>query len=183
MTGRPSFRSPPCRRPRREERRETRARAMEHRLHAGAADADDFGDLFVRGALRVGQPEHRAIARAQLRHRAREVQPPVGGDVDAIAPDRCGRVLVVRRVRRHDPAATEAVAREVRGDAEQVVPAMRLALERRARPQEPVVRVLQQVVGGVAVARHPLEVGPEHPRRAVVEPAKRLFVHLQRDVR
>ena len=76
--------------------------------------------------------------------------------------------------------AAMAIVREVGGDAEQVVASMRLARERLPGAQEPVVAFLEQVVSQRPVAGDAREIGPHLARRAVVERAERVLVHLKR---
>jgi len=72
-----------------------------------------------------------------------------------------------------------AVAGEVRGDLEQVVPAVGFALEGHAGTQETEVALLEEVVGRVRVAGHSRQVAPQDASRPVVEGPERLLVHLQ----
>ncbi len=75
------------------------------------------------------------------------------------------------------------VAREVRGDAEQRVAPVRFVLVDRVGPKEAIVGVLQEVIGQLPVAGHARQIGPQRTRRAVIEGAERLLVHLKDDVR
>ncbi len=72
------------------------------------------------------------------------------------------------------------VANEIRGNPKQVIAAMVIAFERSVHAQQPIVRLLQQVVGKPAVARHSQKVDPHGPRRQVIERTKGLLVHLER---
>ena len=97
----------------------------------------------------------------------------------------CGNAVLIGVRQRHDEPASRAppaVQHQVGGNPEQIRAAVRLALPVAARPQEPVVALLQQVVGELRVAGHAREVAPERPRRPVVERAERVFVHLERHV-
>ena len=59
---------------------------------------------------------------------------------------------------------------------------MGFALEPGARAQQAVVRLLQQVLGHLAIAADARQVRPERARRPVVERAKGLFIHGERHV-
>jgi hypothetical protein len=78
--------------------------------------------------------------------------------------------------------APVAVACEVGGNPEERVAAMLLVLMVRARPQEAVIRFLQEIVGGLAIAGDSRQVPPQRPRRPIVEGAERLFIHFERDL-
>ena len=59
---------------------------------------------------------------------------------------------------------------------------MAFVLVRDPGAEEAVVALLQEVVGRLAIAGHPREVGPDPARRAVVESAEGILVHLERQV-
>src|SRR5947209_3821435 len=104
-----------------EQLRKLSARTEQERLDALAADAHDFGDLGMRRALAVREPENLALHRFQLRQRARQVGPLVGTGID--------RVQLFRDL--HVDAAAlpaAAVAREIRGDAKERISPVRFVL-------------------------------------------------------
>ena len=59
---------------------------------------------------------------------------------------------------------------------------VRFVLELHLRTQEPVIRLLQQIVGRLPVAGDARQVGPERACGAVVEGAECVLIHLERHV-
>src|SRR5262245_53602326 len=72
------------------------------------------------------------------------------------------------------------VVDQVRRDAEQVVAAMIVAVERRVGAQEAIVGLLQQIVREPIVAGHARQIDPDRPRRQLVEGAEGFLGHLER---
>src|SRR5258708_3366588 len=103
------------------------ARAMEERLHVVTLHARDAGNLPVRAALSVRQPEELALQRLETGQRAAQVRAvlaAVGG------PEVGRRSILLVRERNIGMASQMAavVAGEIGGDAEERVAAVRLAL-------------------------------------------------------
>src|SRR5206468_3846621 len=79
--------------------------------------------------------------------------------------------------------AASAVADQVGGDAIEVIAPVGLVVEGRPALEQPVVALLEQIVGDLAVAADPRKIAPQRARGALVEGAERLFVHGQGYVR
>jgi len=76
-------------------------------------------------------------------------------------------------------APSKGVVRQVSGDAEQVVASMRFVFEIPPGPQEPIVRVLQEIVGQLIIPGAPEQEHPHGPGRAFVEPVECFLIHLE----
>ena len=74
-----------------EERGQFAPRAEQQLFDACGFHAEDLRDLFVRGALCVGEPEHFALPRVQSLHGPREIG-PVGGAAGGVI---VGREFIV----------------------------------------------------------------------------------------
>src|SRR4051812_39632642 len=72
------------------------------------------------------------------------------------------------------------VARDVRGDTEERIAAMAFVLMRGAGFVEAIERLLQQVVGQIAITGDARQVNPHRARRPLIERAKTLLVHQPR---
>ena len=79
----------------------------------------------------------------------------------------------------HAPSAAMPIVREIGGNTKEVVATMGVAGEGALRAQKPVVALLQEVVRQRPVAGDARQVGPHQARRAVVERAERVLVHLE----
>src|SRR5260221_1060774 len=114
--------------------------AVEERLHVAALDADDAGDLVMREALAIRQPEELLLFGLQLGHGPFEV----GAVLHLIAvPVMVGRIFGHGCFRMAAFVPSE-VAGQVRGDAEERVAAVALRLVVGRGAVEAVVRLLQQ---------------------------------------
>ena len=104
----------------RQQRGEALPRAEQQRLDAAGAQAQRRGNLLVRGAFRVRQPQQLLVAIAQLRQRATDVGPIPGGmHRIGSARQRCAGGFVDRHRHRAEPAT--AVPHQVGRDAVQRV--------------------------------------------------------------
>src|SRR4051794_10664187 len=134
------------------------------------------------GAEGVSEPKHLALDRFQLGHGA----PEIGAAFETLGDagidrhrlfigliqlellDRMARLLAI-----HVPG-------DVRGDAEERIAPMAFVLMRGAGFVETIERLLQQVVGQIAIARDACQVNPDRPRGALVKRAETLLVHQPR---
>ena len=131
-----------------------RRRAVEQRLHAAGLHADHGGDFLVRRALRVGEPQQRALAWPKPRQRLVQVEARSMRASDP-ARDAVAVTLVVvrdeRRLRLAPPRSRRARDSSQSGrDSGGGAPRSRA---RRLGAQEPVVALLQQVVREMADRR------------------------------
>ena len=105
---------------------------------------------------------------------------PAGGALGRLRRGGSVRHFDDRRRRHFHERLAAMVVDQVRRDAEQVVAAMIVVLERRVRAQEPIVGFLQQIVRQAIVAGHARQIDPDRPRRQLVERAEGLLGHLER---
>ena len=103
------------------------SRAEQEELNALRLDADHAGDIAMRRAVCVGQPQHRALARRQLRHRPSEIGAALGVSA-ATSVRSSSRRPPSRRNQVRTSAAAPAVMRKVGRDSEERMAAMRIAL-------------------------------------------------------
>ena len=165
-------------------------RALQQAVGGGLAEVQQLGDLPGRPGHGVAQDQHRPLARGQvldgrevcqldrlarLDHgrrlvvrRSRQLQQPVGVRLEPGQFDRRREVGVQHLFRRtdvgrHDPLRTarQRVEAGVRRDAVEPGPEQRPSLERGTRLPGLEVRVLDEVVGVVDRAEHPVAVDVE----------------------
>src|SRR5213075_1167325 len=134
--------------------------------------AERLADFSVIRSFDVREPEQRALTRLELPEEARDVVAQLA------AIDDRGRARQERI--ESQPIAfrlAEVIEREIRRRAKSVAPRVIVALEARIRAQKTEERLLEQIVRGRGVARHPEDVRPETPGRLPVEGFELRFVH------